>query len=289
MPGRNARAALVLVTIAGAVLVTATLGVGTYVDEADPAAYATPAFPTLRILRSPGRIAVSGTSASARFDANLTQRLDEAFPAMAKAADMHAAVVVDDDWQTVTMRLIDLVAETESARAVIDGGRAEIHGVTTRPDSVASRLAALREAMPAKFAIAQDFIVVEAAGDAAALCRQSFAAAIADRVGFRQSGTEIRTSSFALLDRIVDFATDCAGFSIVIRGHSDASGHEAWNRRLSLARARSVADYLGRAGVASERLIIEGRGSSEPVADNATPQGRSLNRRVEFALRERSP
>ncbi len=57
---------------------------------------------------------------------------------------------------------------------------------------------------------------------------------------------------------------------------------------MSLARAQAVAAYLTRAGIPSDRLQVEGLGSSRPVAGNETARGRSLNRRIEFELRQSS-
>ena len=101
---------------------------------------------------------------------------------------------------------------------------------------------------------------------------------------FRQSSTEIRDSSFGTLARIIDFAYDCPRTVIAITGHTDASGDETWNRRLSLARAQAVADHLANGGIDPQRLTVSGLGSSEPIADNSTPQGRGRNRRIEFSL-----
>lgn len=71
-----------------------------------------------------------------------------------------------------------------------------------------------------------------------------------------------------------------------IVGHTDSTGSDAINDPLSLARARTVRDYLEDRGVPSSRLEIAGRGSHEPVADNGTDAGRAKNRRVEIFLRE---
>ncbi|MCP5270495.1 MAG: OmpA family protein [Burkholderiaceae bacterium] len=71
-----------------------------------------------------------------------------------------------------------------------------------------------------------------------------------------------------------------------IVGHTDSTGSDAINDPLSLARARTVRDYLEDRGVPASRLMIEGRGSRQPVADNATDAGRAKNRRVEIFLRE---
>lgn len=69
-------------------------------------------------------------------------------------------------------------------------------------------------------------------------------------------------------------------------GHTDATGSDAINNPLSANRAAAVRDYLIARGVPSARISIEGRGSHEPVADNASDAGRARNRRVEMFLRE---
>ena len=69
-------------------------------------------------------------------------------------------------------------------------------------------------------------------------------------------------------------------------GHADSTGRAEYNQNLSERRALAVADYLtGRGGVLRDRLYVEGRGSSQPIADNTTDAGRAKNRRVEIVLR----
>lgn len=70
-----------------------------------------------------------------------------------------------------------------------------------------------------------------------------------------------------------------------IVGHTDSSGGDAINQPLSERRAISVADALIRAGIQRERLYVAGVSSRNPVANNATPEGRSQNRRVEILIR----
>jgi outer membrane protein OmpA-like peptidoglycan-associated protein len=77
-----------------------------------------------------------------------------------------------------------------------------------------------------------------------------------------------------------------ASVQVRIVGHTDSTGSDAINEPLSLNRARTVRDYLADRGVPSSRLEIAGRGPREPVADNATVEGRAKNRRVEIFLRE---
>jgi outer membrane protein OmpA-like peptidoglycan-associated protein len=71
---------------------------------------------------------------------------------------------------------------------------------------------------------------------------------------------------------------------IVIEGHTDSQGAEDMNQKLSERRAESVKDYLVSQGVPAERIRTEGRGESQPIADNNSPEGRANNRRVEIVM-----
>lgn len=91
----------------------------------------------------------------------------------------------------------------------------------------------------------------------------------------------------ALRPVLDQFAKGLDGTVVVrIVGHTDSTGTDAINDPLSLARARTVRDYLEDRGVPASRLMIEGRGSRQPVADNGSDAGRAKNRRVEIFLRE---
>lgn len=72
--------------------------------------------------------------------------------------------------------------------------------------------------------------------------------------------------------------------SIKVIGHTDSKGSDAYNQALSERRASSVAAYLLGMHVAPNKITSEGRGESEPVADNETEEGRAKNRRVELHL-----
>ncbi|MHC8370603.1 OmpA family protein [Pseudomonas sp. MDT1-85] len=72
--------------------------------------------------------------------------------------------------------------------------------------------------------------------------------------------------------------------SIKVIGHTDSQGSDAYNQKLSERRASSVAAYLLSQGLAPDKLTSEGRGESQPVADNDTEEGRSQNRRVELHI-----
>ena len=73
---------------------------------------------------------------------------------------------------------------------------------------------------------------------------------------------------------------------VLIVGHTDSTGSDAINDPLSLARAKTVRDYLSSRGVSEYQMEIAGRGSREPLVDNESDASRARNRRVEIFLRE---
>jgi outer membrane protein OmpA-like peptidoglycan-associated protein len=71
-----------------------------------------------------------------------------------------------------------------------------------------------------------------------------------------------------------------------IEGHTDSTGSPSFNQRLSESRADSVFDFLVTQGIRSSRIETAGYGMERPIADNATAEGRSKNRRVEIIIAE---
>lgn len=72
---------------------------------------------------------------------------------------------------------------------------------------------------------------------------------------------------------------------LIIEGHTDSVGTEAYNQRLSEQRAANVADYLIDQGVSASNVVVYGFGEARPKASNDTAEGRQLNRRVEIHIR----
>jgi OOP family OmpA-OmpF porin len=70
-----------------------------------------------------------------------------------------------------------------------------------------------------------------------------------------------------------------------IVGHTDSVGTEEYNMRLSERRAKAVSAHLVRNGIAAQRLNVSWKGETQPVASNATREGRAQNRRVEITVR----
>jgi|GEM_PF-1689596 len=104
-------------------------------------------------------------------------------------------------------------------------------------------------------------------------------------VQFETARAVIRPVSFPILDNVATIMRENPDFELDIIGHTDNVGSETSNLDLSERRANSVRQYLIDKGVNASILTAEGKGLSQPIATNATAEGRAQNRRVEFVVR----
>jgi outer membrane protein OmpA-like peptidoglycan-associated protein len=105
-----------------------------------------------------------------------------------------------------------------------------------------------------------------------------------NNIFFEVAKAELRSESFAELDRIVKLLGDNPTMEIAIYGHTDSVGSEGINKGLSEARAKAVQTYLLGKGIVTARLRAKGFGDTKPIAPNSTDEGRQQNRRVEFTI-----
>jgi outer membrane protein OmpA-like peptidoglycan-associated protein len=104
-------------------------------------------------------------------------------------------------------------------------------------------------------------------------------------INFDFDAATIRPGSDKLLDVLADGLKATAAAMIAVVGHTSSEGTDAYNEDLSRRRAAAVVAAMTTRGIAAARISAEGRGEAQPIADNATETGRSLNRRVEIACR----
>jgi outer membrane protein OmpA-like peptidoglycan-associated protein len=107
-------------------------------------------------------------------------------------------------------------------------------------------------------------------------------------VTFAFDKSDIRSRFYGPLNAFARTMLNYPGTDVEVVGHTDAVGSDAYNVSLSERRGRAVADYLVAQDAEPSRLVVEGMGESEPIASNATVEGRAANRRVELIVHPRA-
>lgn len=105
-----------------------------------------------------------------------------------------------------------------------------------------------------------------------------------ENIYFEFDEWELLPRSFIELDKLAAILKEYPKLVIQVNGHTDNIGSEAYNQYLSRKRAKSVVAYLNEKGIGRGRMVYKGFGYSQPIATNDTPEGRQLNRRVEFEI-----
>lgn len=107
---------------------------------------------------------------------------------------------------------------------------------------------------------------------------------VADTVLFPTGGVQINPAFLPLLDLGTTLLRINENVTITVVAHTDSAGGAGFNQRLSQARAEVVRQYWIDQGVDEGRVVAQGKGEAEPIADNSTQEGKQLNRRAEFIV-----
>jgi outer membrane protein OmpA-like peptidoglycan-associated protein len=101
---------------------------------------------------------------------------------------------------------------------------------------------------------------------------------------FRSAKSTLLSSAKVKLDQVAKALMDVSERNIIVEGHTDSQGSDSYNQGLSQRRAETVRNYLVHRGYPADRIQAIGMGESSPIADNASPEGRANNRRVEIVI-----
>jgi OOP family OmpA-OmpF porin len=156
-------------------------------------------------------------------------------------------------------------------------------------DAAAGQLrASLTKDLPQGWQLKADISIKPPAAPVdATVCQQLFSEVLAKgTIRFESGRSSLDPDSAGLLDHLVETALRCPTANIEVAGHTDADGDIAANQALSEKRAQAVVDYLVKAGLPASRFTAIGYGSTQPVADNDTDEGKARNRRIEFLVKE---
>ncbi|MCB9235547.1 MAG: OmpA family protein [Bacteroidia bacterium] len=105
-----------------------------------------------------------------------------------------------------------------------------------------------------------------------------------NNVFFDTDSYKLRSAANLELNRLAEIMKANQGMKVEIAGHTDNVGSDSYNLNLSDNRARAVLNYLKEKGIGADRLTSKGYGETQPETSNDTPEGRQLNRRVEFRI-----
>ncbi|MFV8816622.1 OmpA family protein [Haliea sp. E17] len=103
-------------------------------------------------------------------------------------------------------------------------------------------------------------------------------------ITFDTDSYNLRSGFYPVLNSVGEVLRKYADTTIRVTGHTDNTGSRQHNQNLSERRAGSVADYLATRGVDRNRMLVQGMGFDQPIADNSTQAGRATNRRVELYI-----
>lgn len=113
---------------------------------------------------------------------------------------------------------------------------------------------------------------------------QALAVNLNSQAFFRFGTAQLVGQGYRTLDNVADVLNRYPNSTVTINGYTDNVGNPGYNQRLSQERAQAVMSYLASRGVASNRMVAQGYGESNPIASNSTASGRQLNRRVEILI-----
>lgn len=189
-------------------------------------------------------------------------------------------VVSPPNWSENVAKLVDpQLKQVSRGKLDINGNAVTISGQVVNElqrQQVASRLL---NSLNSSYSVDADGLVV--GGSPQTLIDD----VLADRIIEFESGSDRLTPmGVQILDELVAPMKDSGAARIQIIGHTDNVGQRQANLALSHARAERVREYFSQHGVPAAGLSVIGRGPDEPVADNATADGRARNRRIEFKV-----
>ncbi len=166
----------------------------------------------------------------------------------------------------------------EESKAVVRGGQIFLTGAVPTMEA-GLRIEALASEILGPENVFNNYVVDPGAGDP-----NLGNITVEDTITFATGSAVIQESSTPLLNQGLALMTIRPAMTITIVGHTDSRGTDESNLALSQARANAVKQWFVDNGIDANRLSALGRGESEPIADNSTPDGQRQNRRIQFFL-----
>jgi OOP family OmpA-OmpF porin len=183
-------------------------------------------------------------------------------------------------WMPAGLGMFGLMKDgVKKAGFGFENGNLTLNGIVKNIDAESKLLADARAAFPNTDVI--DKVDVEAAA-----VQRNIGEFLSTRtIEFATGSAVILPRGKAILDTVAMMLAEAPDAMIEVSGHTDNIGKEATNTLLSQRRADATEAYLIKKGIVDARMTSKGYGQTMPIADNATPDGRQRNRRIQFGLR----
>ncbi|WP_310077636.1 OmpA family protein [Acinetobacter lwoffii] len=188
-------------------------------------------------------------------------------------------VVAPTDWSNIVSNVINEdLKKVKQGTLTVKGSDIQLTGKVSNSYEIQDTTETFKGLTPANYRLNAQLSVNQTE-------QKIIDAALKNRIIEFESGSSVlATSGIQILDEMVSALNKVSGKKIRIIGHTDSSGDTNKNLMLSQQRAEAVKAYLIAKNIPSHLLSTEGLGSSKPVAENRTAEGRKKNRRIEFEV-----
>ncbi|GHG84620.1 OmpA family protein [Pseudodonghicola xiamenensis] len=227
-------------------------------------------------------------------DETLRQMADSYAKARFGSNNVHTAARLVEglpgDWPVRVLAGLDALSQLVNGAVTVTPDTLALRGISYDEDAKAniSRLLSDKLGEAANFTLDITYRVPPPPADAPPDPEQCEArlseAQKGGKITFEPGSATIAAASRPILDKISEILSDCEGVRLEIQGHTDSQGREEMNQQLSQARAQSVLNELRARRVLTSSFSAVGYGEANPIASNATEEGREANRRIDFKL-----
>ncbi len=191
------------------------------------------------------------------------------------------------DWQIAAQQVLQSLSALGDGQAEVSDRRLRIEGKLEDPIEAGVLHRELAAALP-DFDVSTQFTVdlprsiADLPMSGPACLAEMNRILVSEPVAFATGEAKIESASGAMLDRLAESFQRCERVEISIAGFTDSQGAEDYNQRLSQSRAEAVMDALIARGIPHSLMVATGKGETDPIASNETPEGRAMNRRIEI-------
>ena len=231
-------------------------------------------------IQGPGQVVVAGTVPDEATRVAVITRLRELYGAERVVDQLSlGSVVAPPQWSQHVQKLLSpSLKQVSHGQLSVQGQTVDLKGEVGNE--------ALRQQLASEMAQSLNPTYTVRNGLRVAVQEQAVVdQALANRiVEFEPGSAVLRPAGLLILDEMAAALARLPGRRFEVIGHTDAQGSHASNVSLSLARAQAVKGYLVSKGLPADSLSTSGLGPDQPVASNATEDGRARNRRIEFRV-----